>query len=152
MLEKLDKNLRGLTAEYLVAGEICKRGFIASLTRKNVKGIDILASNSDASKSVGIQVKSTIYPREKYPAWILNYKADDYKSDNLFYVFVLIKDNNERCDFYIVPSKDVADYTTSHHQAYLERGKSKGKEYHSDMRKFRDPECKYLEKWYLLGL
>ena len=55
-----DKILRGVAGEYLVAGELSKRNFIASITLRNTKGMDILASNSDASKSVGIQVKTTI--------------------------------------------------------------------------------------------
>jgi len=54
-----DKILRGVAGEYLVAGELSKRNFIASITLRNTKGMDILASNSDASKSVGIQVKTT---------------------------------------------------------------------------------------------
>ncbi len=61
ILRKLDKSQRGTAGEYLVAGELNKRGIIASLTLKNTRGTDILASNYDASKSVNIQVKSTIW-------------------------------------------------------------------------------------------
>ena len=111
-----DKILRGVAGEYLVAGELSKRGYIASITLRNTKGMDILASNSNASKSVGIQVKTTIYPRKIYPSWMLSKKAEDYHSDNLFYVFVLLKDGNQRPDFYIVPSKDVAEYTKTSHK------------------------------------
>jgi hypothetical protein len=48
----------GITGEYLVAAELSRRGYVATLTLRNTRGIDILASNSDATKSVGIQVKT----------------------------------------------------------------------------------------------
>ncbi len=148
-----DKILRGVAGEYLVAGELSKRNIIASITLRNTKGMDILASNSDASKSVGIQVKTTIYPRLKYPSWMLSEKAENYFSDTLFYVFVLLKDGKERPDFYIVPSKKVAEHTKCKHQEWIDKGKSKGIEYNpTTMRKFCDPDREFLERWDLLGL
>lgn len=148
-----DKILRGVAGEYLVAGELSKKGIIASITLRNTKGMDILASNSDASKSVGIQVKTTIYPRTNYPSWILNEKAETYFSDTLFYIFVLLKQGDERPDFYIVPSKDVADHTKNTHQAWIDKGKEKGREYNTtSLRKFCDPDRQFLERWDLLEL
>ena len=148
-----DKILRGVAGEYLVAGELSKRGFIASISLRNTKGIDILVSNSDASKSVGVQVKTTVYPRKKYPSWILSSKAEDYYSDTLFYVFVLLKEGNQRPDFYIVPSKDVANHTKTTHKAWLSKLNRFGKSFNdTDIRTFYDKESKYLEKWDLLGL
>lgn len=149
----VDKILRGVAGEYLVAGELSKRGIIASITLRNTKGMDVLASNSDASKSVGIQVKTTIYPRVKYPSWILNKKAEDYYSDTLFYVFVLLKQGNERPDFYIVPSKFVAEHTKTTHKDWLDKIGKSGREHNdSNIRNFYDKERKFLERWDLLGL
>ena len=65
-----DKILRGVAGEYLVAGELSKKGHIASITLRNTKGVDIMASNNDASNTAGIQVKTTIHPGTKYPIWI----------------------------------------------------------------------------------
>lgn len=152
-LIELDKGQRGCAGEYLVCGELNKRGIIASLTIKNTKGIDILASNSDASKSVGIQVKTTIHERVEYPQWILGEKADNYFSDTLFYIFVLLKGDKERPDFYIVPSNVVANHTKFSHKAWLKQSGKFGRVHNdSPMRKFSDKEKKYLEKWDLLGL
>ncbi len=145
-----DKILRGVAGEYLVAGELSKRGIIASITLRNTKGMDILASNSDASKSIGIQVKTTIYPRKEYPHWMLSAKADEYYSDTLFYVFVLLKGEKERPDFYIVPSKVVAEHTKTTHQAWLNQDGKNHKD--SSMRIFYDKEKQFLERWDLLGL
>jgi len=147
-----DKILRGVAGEYLVAGELSKRGIIASITLRNTKGMDILASNSDASKSVGIQVKTTIYPRREYPQWMLGEKAEDYFSDTLFYVFVLLKNGEERPDFYIVPSKVVAEQTKKNHQEYLNKGLARGVNLKAVGRRFHDKDKKFLERWDLLGL
>jgi hypothetical protein len=52
--EKLTSTLCGVAGEYFVAAELSRRKYVASLTLRNTRGIDILASNSDATKSVGI--------------------------------------------------------------------------------------------------
>ena len=45
----------GIAGEYLVAAELSRRGHVATLTLRNTRGIDILVSNRDATKSVGIR-------------------------------------------------------------------------------------------------
>ncbi len=152
ILQELDKGQRGCAGEYLVCGELNKIGIIASLTIKNTKGIDILASNSDASKSVGIQVKTTIHPRAIYPQWMLQEKAENYQSKTLFYIFVLLKEGKERPDFYIVPSKIVAEHTKKNYQEYLNKGLARGVTLMAAGRRFHDKDKKFLERWDLLGL
>ncbi len=49
-MSKISAILSGVSGEHFVAAEISRRGYIASLTSKNTKGIDLLASNDDASK------------------------------------------------------------------------------------------------------
>jgi hypothetical protein len=56
---KLASILCGVSGEYFVAAELSRRGYVASLTLRNTRGIDVLASNADATKAVGIQVKTT---------------------------------------------------------------------------------------------
>lgn len=58
MKSKLESTLVGVAGEYLVAGELSPRGYIASITLRNSRGIDIIASNPEATKSVSIQVKT----------------------------------------------------------------------------------------------
>lgn len=147
---KLDSGLTGIAGEYLVAGELSRRGFVASITLRNTRGIDIVATNKDASKSVGIQVKASSDSRK---SWILNKKGEDYYSDTLFYVFVNLKNINERSDFFIVPSKVVADFIKHGHAEWLKTPSKKG-DPHRDttMRQFSDKESAYLERWDLLDL
>lgn len=57
-MTKLNTTFSGIAGEYFVVAELTRRGYIASLTSKNTDNIDILVSNLDASKSLGIQVKT----------------------------------------------------------------------------------------------
>lgn len=41
-----------------MGAELSRRGCVASITLRNTRGIDVLASNANATKSVGIQVKT----------------------------------------------------------------------------------------------
>src|SRR3989344_764334 len=102
--EKRSTILSGVSGEYFVAAELSKRGNIASITLRNTKGVDILCSNSEATKTVGIQVKTNSGSSRN---WILNQKAEDYFADNLFYVFVNLNENKKHPEFFIVPSKIV---------------------------------------------
>ena len=101
----------GVAGEYFVAAELTRRGFVASLTLRNTRGIDILASNADATKSVGIQVKTCQGSR---PIWILNAKAELDVAENLFYVFVCLPIEGEP-SFYVVPRAIVAAHVTKGH-------------------------------------
>jgi len=147
---KLSGVLSGVAGEYYVAAALTAQGYIASITMRNTKGVDILCSNEDASKSVAIQVKTrTTSPRE----WMLNEKSEDYYADNLFYVFVSLNNLKKSPDFFIVPSKDVAKYTKETHQTWLETPGRKGQAHNTTaLRKFRDSDEEYLNRWDLLGL
>src|SRR2546425_12104895 len=83
--DKLTTVLCGVAGEYFVAAELSRRGYVASLTLRNTRGIDVLASNSNATRAVGIQVKTNQSDRRE---WILNRKAEMDVAENLFYVFV----------------------------------------------------------------
>ena len=65
--------LSEVTGEYFVAAELSIRGYLATITLRNSRGIDIIATNSDASRSVTIQVKTN---KKASPKWMLNKKAE----------------------------------------------------------------------------
>jgi hypothetical protein len=54
----LEKTLTALAGEFLVAGHLYLKGFVASLTLKNYPGVDISGLNPDNGKQVAIQVKT----------------------------------------------------------------------------------------------
>jgi len=150
-ITRLPKTLVGVSGEYFVAAELSRRGYIASITLRNTRGIDILAANKDASKSVGIQVKTNNTNKKK--VWLLNEKADEAYSDSHFYVFVNLSDPGSAPEFHVVPSKVVADYVRKDHKKWADTLDRHGKLHgHSAIRQFRDPEKDFLGKWELLGL
>lgn len=150
MNEKLESTLVGVAGEYLVAGELTLRGYIASITLRNSRGIDIIASNADGSKSVSIQVKTN---GKGHKSWMLNKKAETFHSENHYYVFVALENLGQRPKFHIVPSKVVAEYTSTSHSEWLKGKKRDGTDRRDSLlRKFNDPEDKYLEAWDLIQL
>lgn len=147
---RLSKGLSGVAGEYFVAGELSRFGYVASITLRNTRGIDILVSNASATQQAAIQVKTN---QGSEPGWVLNENAESFYADHLFYVFVNLKGSQERPDFYIVPSRIVADFVRSDHQKWLKTPGKKGQAHKdSQVRKFRDPEKRFLERWDLLGL
>ena len=149
-LSHLESTLVGVAGEYFVAAELSLRGYLASVTLRNSRGIDIIASSADASKSVSIQVKTS---KSKTPSWILSKKSEDFFSDSHFYVFVLLKSLGTRPDFFVAPSIAVAKYICTTHREWLQGSKRDGTQRQdSNMRKFDDPEGQHRERWDVLGL
>ena len=147
---QLESTLVGVAGEYFVAAELSLRGFLATVTLRNSRGIDIIASNATASKTVSIQVKAN---KNGKASWILNKKSESFFSENHFYVFVALHPLGYRPDFYIVPSLEISNYTSKSHSEWLSGTKKDGSERKdSNMRIFKDSEQKYKEQWEVLGL
>ena len=146
---KLSSIQAGIAGEYFVAAELSRLGYVASVTLRNTRGIDILASNADATKSVGIQVKTCQSDR---PDWMMNKKAEVELARNLFYVFVCLPQTGTPT-FHVVPRKVVAKYVSESHKRWLETPGRGGRQHvDTDMRRFRDIECEYRNRWDLLDL
>jgi hypothetical protein len=149
MTKKLSTIQTGVSGEYFVAAELSRRGYVASLTLRNTRGIDILASNRDATKSVGIQVKTCQGTRAD---WMLNKKAEADLAENLFYVFVCLPPSGSPL-FYVVPREVVARYVYDSHREWLATPGRGGRSHvDTDMRRFKDPKGEYKDRWDLLGL
>ncbi len=147
---RLSSVLTGVAGEYFVGAELSRRGYVASITLRNTRGIDLLVSNVDASKAVGIQVKTK---QGKARDWILNQKVEDYHSDSLFYIFVNLPEDGSPPEFFIVPSKVVATHAKEYHQQWLAAPGKKGQKHRDNpMRKFHDKDGVFLNKWDLLAL
>jgi len=149
-LSGLESTLVGVAGEYFVAAELSLRGYVASITLRNSRGIDIIASNSDATRAISIQVKTS---SGRMPKWLLSEKSERVCADNHFYVFVILRDVGARPDFHIVPSKVVADYVATSHREWLAGTKAGGgARKDSAMRNFCDPDLRYKEAWDLIKL
>lgn len=133
---RLSAGLSGVAGEYFVAAELSRRGYVASITLRNTRGIDILASNVDATRSVGIQVKCT---QGGFDSWLVGTLRLDELASNLFFVFVSMNGMGAPT-YYVVPKRDVAEYVASRSKQALR------------MQKFADREGKYRDRWDLLEL
>jgi len=148
--EKIPSALSGTAGEYFVAAQLSRLGHIASINLKNTKGVDILVMNEKATQTVMIQVKTN---QGSERTWMLTKKADTLFNDKLFYVFVNLNGVNAPPDFFIVPSKVVAEYGLNDHTTWLNSPGKKG-QVHKDnsIRIFRDEVMKYRNRWDTLGL
>ena len=155
MSKMIDKNSSiGIAGEYFVAAELTRRGYVASLTGKNTKAIDILASNKDGSKSVAIQVKTC--NSQKIDKWMMTESAEKIFSDNLFYVFVNMNEG-EMPSYYIVPSAYVAQKITEDYQLWINSPGKQGQNHNpTTMRTFtfanNSERLDHHNAWTLLGL
>jgi hypothetical protein len=146
---KISKNLSGIAGTYYVAAELSKRGYVALVTMKNTSGVDLLVSSEKSFNSVGIQVKTN--QTDKRQGWLLSKKNEDLKSDNLIYVFVNLKSDNSRPDFYIAPSEIIAKTIKTGHKRWLDTpGKNNKMHNDSSLRMFFDNDNNHKEKWELI--
>lgn len=94
-------SISGAAGAYFVAGELSRRGYIALTTTRNTKGVDLIVSDVSFSRTVYLQVKTN---SGKYDFWIVGRPKS---GENLFYVFVNLRREQERPEYYVVPSRDV---------------------------------------------
>jgi hypothetical protein len=142
--------LAGVAGEYFVAAELSRRGYIATISLRNTRGIDILATNAAASHSVTIQCKTSQMSRA---AWVVTDKCESFVSESHFYVFVILGDPSGRPRYHVVPSAAVAKYVRDDHRTWLSTPGRRGQDHvDNPIRNFRDAAGEFLERWDLLRL
>ena len=142
----MSSQIIGMAGSYFVAGELSHRGYIAFVTTRNIKGIDIVAQNPKNRKTALIEVKST--GKQKY--CMLHPKDENPRERNLFYVFVRLSDKR----YEIVPSAVVARTIRRDQKDWLsKRGKRGRRHKDTDMRKWHfEDKSKYRDNWRVLRL
>ena len=100
---QLKGQLTGMRGVYLVAAQLCQRGFIASPTSRSAQGADLLVTTPDCSRSYAVQVKTNA---TTFKFWLVSEKNMSMQSKTFVYAFVNIKRDNT--EFYLVPSHVVA--------------------------------------------
>jgi hypothetical protein len=146
---KISKGLSGVAGEYFVAGELSRRGYIASITLRNTRGVDVLVAGRDAARSAGIQVKTN---QGSAKGWLLNKKAEAMEEKGLFYVFVNLNGSGAPT-YHVVPSAVVAEYVRRTHSEWLAApGRDGQKRKDTSMRKFEDRDDEWKDRWDVLGL
>ena len=123
-----DNQLTKQVGEYLVAAEICRRGFIATTFTGNVPHYDIIASNA-SGKHQAIQVKAI-----KGGAWQFDSRAfadvrlegkrqvvgrlNEPSYPNLLCVFVRLREYGTD-EFYILTWQALQEIAVNEHRRYL---------------------------------
>jgi len=98
MQAKLSKEFLGLTGEYAVASELCKRGMYAQLTLGNHKHTDILIETDVRMLRISVKTKQG----HEWPSISGLHRADDF----LVLVDIQGKAEAERPDFYVLSLDD----------------------------------------------
>jgi hypothetical protein len=91
----------GIAGEFLVAGELCKRGWIATLTAKNTPHVDVLAARPSGDVHARIQIK-TRSPAYPYAHRVGKGFAMDGERD--FVVLVDLGEENEVPRYWVLPA------------------------------------------------
>jgi len=99
----IDKNTSHLAGEFLVAGELSRRGYPVSITIGNAKSIDIYASARERVIIVDAKAgrKKGNWPIEKSSI-----------NEDVYYIFVYLQDknkikNNVAPEYFVVSGKEV---------------------------------------------
>lgn len=96
----------GNAGEYLVMGELLRRGFDAQLADRNTKGYDILVGSAEESSLRKIQVKTV-----RAQLWYV--KTADFKGDRLdqvtVYVLIGPEDGKKPVRFFIAKNRELAE-------------------------------------------
>lgn len=157
--KQLGKLLTGLAGEFMVAGQLCMRGYFASLTLKNYPEVDIFVLNPRTDKQVAVQVKTAAVRRPKAAATRsqipqgVYFLPESCRESHAVYVFVTI-DPDLRVSYFIAPARDVARAADKERKAYLARAKAMGKAPNpiQPLMISLDALSRYKDKWENLGL
>ena len=124
-----DKSTRGNASQFFIAGELCRRGLVASVTLDNTPNTDILCSNVEGTRFAHIQVK-TYNPSRLGAVGIvpLGKKAEIDFGDNFFWILGGIPDpdTDHPFSYYVIPSSVMAKEISEDHALWLSGTKRDG--------------------------
>lgn len=116
------KHSTGLAGEFLVAGELFRRGVMAAVTYGNAKKADVIAVFGD--KAISLEVKSTGEQK-----WVLGGSLPP--DNNSIWILVYLPENKtESPQYFILTSTELRNLVLPEHEAYNKRYRDKhGKDY-----------------------
>ncbi len=139
----------GNAGEYLVVGELLKRGIIAAPAPRNSPGFDVLATNG--IKSLNIRVKTKT---EAADSWVWVCKKDEKKTifKNLtdapdFTVLVDLKDEQSSPEYYIVRTSELNDRLRSIYEYWVNLPSKRGKPHDPNSRMRRIGFTPHQKDW-----
>jgi hypothetical protein len=133
----------GLAGQFFVCYEFARRGYHVGHLLGNSKDIDVLLSHPENGNQYRLQIKTTSGAK---PEWVLNKKVENLAHENLYYVLVVLGDETPSC--HIVPSKELSVIVSESHQSWLNKPGKNGTPHKDNLiRKFKDCDKVYLNKW-----
>jgi len=113
-----NKNARGSSAQFFVAGELCRRDLVAVVTMGNTPNTDILCSNTEGTKFVHIQVKTYVPGNRTVTVGV---KAEKNFGKNFIWVLAGIPKpkSNAEFEYYIIPSAEMSKNVSKAHSLWL---------------------------------
>jgi hypothetical protein len=142
-----DKSNRGHASQFFVAGELCRRGWMAVVTLGNTPNTDILCSNKAGTKFVHIQVK-TFVPGSKTCS--VGLKAEKDFGENFLWVLGGIPhpDSQQAFEYYVIPAKVMAKEISNDHALWLKTPGQNGRAHvDNSIRIVRIPPAKGFGGW-----
>src|SRR4051794_8499727 len=98
--------MTGMLGTYLAAAQLTQKGLVVSVTSRNARGADLLATDQDHKRTWSIQVKTN---RKAASFWLLSKDYKQLSSATHIYLFINLR-GDQRPDYYVVPSGAVRRY------------------------------------------
>lgn len=95
-----EQQTTGMAGEFLTVGKLFKRGYQASVTFGNAKGIDVLVYNPRTERLFSVQVK-TLRKRNCFPI-----KRESLRKNDI-YVFIVLHEFEQPEEYFIVPGSEI---------------------------------------------
>lgn len=137
----------GNAGEYLVVGELLKRGVVAAPAPRNAPGFDVLVSNGRKSTSLRVKTKT---PAANSWVWIAKQDRTIFKDileEGDFTVLVDLKGRNESPDYYVVPTKTLQEQLRDYFQRWLHSPGRGGRQRNPNNRMYRFGDQKEQWNW-----
>jgi hypothetical protein len=116
--------LVGTAGEYYVCAELCRRGHLALLTPKNNPVFDVVATSTDGSKSVTIQVKTRSIHNKQ--GWKLGANMESVEHPKGQFVVLVNLHVSGLPDFYVYQHSELAKRVQAVYSAYMSKPKKDG--------------------------
>ena len=100
-----DKNTSHLAGEFLVAGELSRRGYPVSITMGNAKSVDIYVETQGGKETIAVDAKASRYNTD----WPI---SESSVKENLYYIFVYLRSKegirkNEHPEYFIICGAEI---------------------------------------------
>ena len=136
--------MTGLAGEYMVAGIMNMKGWVASLTLKNFPGVDIFGKDPVTGKNISVQVKTT---RESSFNIGLNHLQRPVIDQIIKGPFVFVHiSSSQDVSYFILTKDEMINLVNTTDDAYFARKKDKTKDSYPIALSIKDVAC-FKDNW-----